>query len=272
MTTSLRTRYWSSLTSEEFSRLDRSRLIAVLPVGATEQHGPHLPMSTDTATIDGMVRACLPHLPDDLPVLFLPAVPYGKSNEHSRYPGTLTVSASTLIALWMEIGACVAKAGVRKLVLFNSHGGQMGVMDIVGRDLREAHDMMVVSANWYTLGLPDGLFTAREGRHGVHAGDLESSIMLQLTPGDVQSDRFENFHSMTEDLAAENRFLSITPTGKLGWQMHDINPSGAAGDATLATAEKGAAVLDHVGRRFVELLQEVDRFPIERLANQPAWK
>jgi len=268
----LPSRFWSDLTSEAFSRLDRSRLIAVLPVGATEQHGPHLPMSTDTATIDGMVQATLPHLPDDLPALFLPTVAYGKSNEHSRYPGTLTVSARTLIALWTDIGASVARAGVRKLVLYNSHGGQMSVMDIVARDLREAHGMMVVAANWYTLGLPEGLFTAHEGRHGIHAGDLESSVMLQLAPGFVRPDQFRNFRSLTEDLAEENKYLSITPSGKLGWQMHDINPMGAAGDATRATAGKGAAVLDHVGRRFVELLQEVDRFPLSRLANEPAWR
>jgi len=267
----LPSRFWSDLTSEAFSRLDRSRLIAVLPVGATEQHGPHLPMSTDTATIDGMVQATLPHLPDDLPALFLPTVAYGKSNEHSRYPGTLTVSAATLIALWKDIGACVAKAGVRKLVLFNSHGGQMAVMDIVARDLREEQDMMVVAANWYTLGLPEGLFSAHEGKHGIHAGDLESSVMLHLTPDHVRPERFQNFSSMTEDLARENKFLSITPSGKLGWQMHDINPNGAAGDATLASAAKGAAVMDHVGRRFAELLGEIDRFPLERLANQPAW-
>ena len=267
-----RSRFWADLTSEEFSRLDRSRLIAVLPVGATEQHGPHLPMSTDTATIDGMVQATLPHLSADLPVLFLPTVAYGKSNEHSRYPGTLTVSASTLIALWMEIGACVARAGVRKLVLYNSHGGQMSVMDIVARDLREEHDMMVVAANWYTLGLPEGLFTAHEGKHGIHAGDLESSVMLHLTPDYVRRDQFRNFSSLTEQMAEENKFLSITPSGTLGWQMPDIHPAGAAGDATRATAEKGAAVLDPVGRRFVELLHEIDRFPIERLANVPAWK
>jgi len=157
-------------------------------------------------------------------------------------------------------------------VLYNSHGGQMSVMDIVARDLREEHGMMVVAANWYTLGLPEGLFTAHEGRHGIHAGDLESSVMLHLTPDHVRRDRFQNFSSMTEQLAAENKLLSITPSGKLGWQMHDINPSGAAGDATRATAEKGAAVLDHVGRRFVDLLQEIDRFPLSRLANEPAWK
>src|SRR5690606_20146997 len=137
-------RFWSDLTSEEFSRLDRERLIAVLPVGATEQHGPHLPMSTDTATIDGMVRATLPHLPDDLPVLFLPTVAYGTRNEHSRYPGTSTVSAATLIALWPDIGACVARAGARMQVAYTRHGGQMSVTYLVARDLREAYGMMVV--------------------------------------------------------------------------------------------------------------------------------
>lgn len=265
-------RYWSDWTSEAFSRLDRSRLIAVLPVGATEQHGPHLPMSTDTATIDGMVQAAIRHLPPELPALFLPTVAYGKSNEHSRYPGTLTVSAATLIALWSEIGACVAAAGVRKLVLFNSHGGQMSVMDIVARDLREKYSMMTVAANWYTLGLPSGLFEEHEMKHGIHAGDLESSIMLKLTPDHVLSEKFRNFPSLTEQLAKEGRFLSISPSGKLGWQTQDINPDGAAGDATRATADKGEAVLDHVGQRFVELLHEIDRFPIERLDNAPAWQ
>jgi creatinine amidohydrolase len=132
--------------------------------------------------------------------------------------------------------------------------------------------MMVVAAHWFTLGLPEGLFSAHEERHGIHAGELESSVMLQLAPEHVRREHFRNFRSLTEDLAQENSFLSITPSGKLGWQMHDINPAGAAGDATRATADKGAAVLDHVGRRFVQLLQEVDRFPIERLANTPAWQ
>ena len=267
-----RSRYWSDWTSEAFSRLDRSRLIAVLPVGATEQHGPHLPMSTDTAIIDGMVQAAIRHMPDELPALFLPTVAYGKSNEHSRYPGTLTVSAATLIALWSEIGACVAAAGVRKLVLFNSHGGQMSVMDIVARDLREKHSMMTVASNWYTLGVPQALFDDHEMKHGIHAGDLESSIMLKLTPDHVRRENFKNFPSLTEQLAQEGSFLSIGPSGKLGWQTQDINPEGAAGNATLATASKGEAALDFVGRRFVELLQEVDRFPIKRLANQPAWQ
>ena len=265
-------RLWSDYTSEAFSRLDRDRMIAVLPVGATEQHGPHLPMSTDTATIDGVVAATITKLPDALPVLFLPTVAYGKSNEHSRYPGTLTVSAATLTSLWMEIGACVAASGVRKFVMFNSHGGQMSVMDIVARDLRERHDLMAVAANWYTLGLPNGMFDEREMKHGIHAGDLESSIMMALAPAHVRMDKARDFSSLTETMARENRSLSITPSGKLGWQIQDLNPAGAAGNAAIASADKGLAVVDHVSSRFVELLQEIDRFDLARLANKPAWQ
>lgn len=268
----LTSRFWADYTSEAFSRLARDELIAVLPVGATEQHGPHLPMSTDSATIDAIVAATLPKLPDALPVLFLPTCAYGKSNEHSRYPGTLTVSAATLIALWMEIGACVAAAGVRKFVLFNSHGGQMAAMDIVVRDLRERHGLMAVAAHWFTLGLPEAMFDERELRHGIHAGDLETSVMMALAPEHVRADRALDFASMTEAMARENRFLSITPSGKLGWQMHDLNPQGAAGDASRATADKGRAVVDHVSSRFVELLDEIDRFDLARLGNEPAWK
>ena len=267
----LHSRYWSDHTSEGIAKLAKQGLIAVLPVAATEQHGPHLPISTDTATIDGVVRATLPKLPPDLPALFLPTCAYGKSNEHSRYPGTLTLSATTLIALWMDLGASVARSGVKKLVLFNSHGGQMSVMDIVTRDLREQHGLMVVAANWYTLGLPAQMFDAREMKHGIHAGDLETSVMMALAPQDVRTERRQDFASLTETLERENRFLSITPSGKIGWQTQDLNPLGACGDATKASADKGHAVLDFVSSRFVELLQEVQRYDLQRLSNAPAW-
>jgi creatinine amidohydrolase len=264
--------YWAHLTSRDFAALDRAGLIAVLPVGAIEQHGPHLPMSTDTATIDAMVAATAARLPADLPVLFMPATPYGKSNEHSRYPGTLTLSAQTLISIWMELGACVARAGIKKLVLFNSHGGQMSVMDIVARDLREQHGLMVVAANWFTLGLPAGLFSEREQRHGIHGGDLETSVMQALVPQYVKRDQARDFASLTETLARDNRYLGLTASGKLGWQTHDLNPEGAAGEAHLATPEKGRIVIDFVAERFIELLREVQRFDLAHLAHEPAWR
>lgn len=270
--TPLPSRWWSDYTSAALAQLPRERLIAVMPVAATEQHGPHMPIGTDHYTIDGVIGAALPRLPAALPALFLPTLAFGKSNEHSRYPGTITLSAATLMQVWMEIGESVARAGVRKFVLFNSHGGQMNAMDIVVRDLRERFGLMAVSAHWYTLGLPAGLFSEHELRHGIHAGDLETSVMLALRPGCVNMAQARRFGSLTETLAAENRFLSITPSGKLGWQTQDLNPEGACGDATQATAAKGQAVLEHVGQRLVELLQEVDRFDLARLANVPAWR
>ena len=153
----LASHFWSDLTSRQFSQLaaspDVDQVVAVLPVAATEQHGPHLPVSVDTTLVDGVIAAALPHLKDTLPVLFMPTQQVGKSNEHIRFPGTLTLSAQTLISVWMELGACVARAGLKKLVLLNSHGGQVSVMDIVARDLRSAHDLIVYSTNWYTLPL-----------------------------------------------------------------------------------------------------------------------
>lgn len=264
-------RYWSDHTSPVIAELARQGLIAVMPVAATEQHGPHLPISTDTAIVDGVIAATVPKMPADLPALFLPTAPFGKSNEHARYPGTVTLSATTLISLWMDMGASLARSGVRKLVIFNSHGGQMSVMDIVTRDLREQHGILVVAANWFTLGLPPGLFDTREQVHGIHAGDIETSVMMALVPQFVRNQHLQDFRSLTETLEVENRYLSIQPRGKVGWQTQDLNPQGAAGDATRATPERGRQVLDFVSSRFVELLQEVARYDLRRLDNPPAW-
>ncbi len=270
--TAWHSRHWADHTSEQLAQLPRERLIAVLPIAATEQHGPHLPLATDFAIADGLVAATIAKLPDTLPVLFLPTLPFGKSNEHARYPGTLTLSAHTLIELWMEVAAGVVRSGVRKFVFFNTHGGQMNLMDVVTRDLREKHGVMVVATNWTALGLPPGMFDDHELRHGIHGGDLETSVMLALAPQHVRMDRAQRFGSLTEQLAEGHRFLSITSTGKLGWQTQDLNPLGACGDASRASADKGRAVIDHVSDRFVELLHEVDRFDPARLANAPAWR
>ncbi|MBC7702674.1 MAG: creatininase family protein, partial [Rhodoferax sp.] len=201
--------FWADLTTRHFAQLAASpvidRVVAVLPVAATEQHGPHLPVSVDTTLVDGVITAAVPHLAADAPVLFLPTQQVGKSNEHIRFPGTLSLSAQTVISIWMELGACVARAGIRKLVLFNSHGGQVSLMDIVARDLRTEHDLIVYSSNWYSLPLGDavtGLFSAHEHRFGVHAGDMETSMMLALREQYVDMKRAQNFSNSSEERAA----------------------------------------------------------------------
>jgi creatinine amidohydrolase len=264
-------RYWAEFTSEDFATFDVGRMIAVLPVAAIEAHGPHLPLETDTTINEAVVAAAIPKLPKDLLVGFLPTQRVGKSNEHARYPGTLTFTVETLIRVWMEIGGCVAASGVRKLLLLNSHGGQISVMDIVGRDLRAKYGMLVVSANTFTLGLPEGMFAADELLHGIHGGDKETSMMLALRPDLVKMEKAQHFHSLTETMVRDFKYLSLAPKGKVAWQSHDLNPLGAAGDATIATAEKGRKVVDYVSDRLVELLVEIDRAPLSWFDNEPAW-
>jgi creatinine amidohydrolase len=260
-------RHWADYTARDFAALPRDRLIAVLPVGAIEQHGPHLPLRVDQAILDGILAATLPLIPEDLPAVILPTLPVGKSDEHAAFPGTLTFSAATLMAMWSEIGDSVARAGVRKLVVLNSHGGQIAPMDIVARDLRLRHKMLVVAANWFAMGLPPGLFTPEEERFGIHAGDMETSVMRALHPDLVQMDHARDFRPLVADLGTKH--LGLTPAGKLAWAAQDLHPAGACGNASLATAEKGQQVIDHAARQIVALLQEVDRMPLDHLDRAP---
>ena len=264
-------RFWSDLGTRDFAQLDTARAIAVLPVAATEQHGPHLPLSVDTDLANGVVAAALPHLPAELPVLFLPTQAVGLSPEHQRFPGTLSLSAHTVISLWTEIGESVARAGIRKLVLLNAHGGQVGVLDIVARDLRARLDMLVYSVNWFNLPLGaevEGQFSAEEHRFGIHAGQIETAMMLALKPERVAMAQAQHFTSASQQRAQKFPILGNGKSAKLGWQMQDYNPAGAVGNAAAATAEQGRAVLDAAGRALAQLLAEIDRLPGDTLTNR----
>lgn len=264
-------RYWSDYSSEEFSRLDRAGLVAVLPVGATEQHGPHLPLRVDAAIVEGIVAATIERLPETSRAIFLPVQPVGKSNEHLRYPGTLTLSAQTLLAVWTEIGDCVAASGVRKLVFLNGHGGQISIMDTVVRELRVRHGMLTFSVNCFGQGAPEGVYDADELRYGIHAGDMETSVMLALHPGLVDMSKARDFRTLYETFDKEFHHISLAGGAKPGWQIQDMNPHGAAGNAAAATVEKGRLTIAHAADRLVELLAEVERAPLSWLQNDPAW-
>ncbi len=271
-------RYWSDLSTADFASLDRARAIAVLPVAATEQHGPHLPLSVDTDIVNGVVAAALPHIAPDLPALFLPTQAVGFSPEHTRFAGTLTLKAETLMRVWTEIGECVAASGVRKLVLFNSHGGQVGALDLVARDLRARLGLLVYSVNWFHLPLLDAQgqdvnarFSAEEHRFGIHAGDVETSLMLALRPGQVRMERAGYFRSSSQDRAERFATLGNGKSAKLGWMMQDYNPEGAVGHAAAATAEKGQALLDAAGRALARLLAEIDQLPPDTLTDKTAF-
>ena len=265
-------RFWADLTTRDFARLDPAAAVAVLPVGATEQHGPHLPLSVDQSLVDGVIGAALPHLPAQLPVLVLPTQQVGYSPEHSRFPGTLTLSCATVIATWVELGECVARTGLKKLLLLNSHGGQVSLMDIAARELRTRCNLIVYSCSWWNLPLGDavnGLFSAGEHRFGIHAGEIETSMMLALHPERVDMAQARDFTSSSQDRAARYPILGNGTSAKLGWQMQDYNADGAAGNAAAATADKGRAVLDAAGRQLALLLQELSALPLATLVDRP---
>lgn len=264
-------RFWSRLTTREFAGLDAAVTVAVLPLGATEQHGPHLPLGVDTVLADGIVAAALPWLPAALPVLFLPTQQVGLSPEHARFPGTLSHTAETVIRMWKEIGAGVARAGVKKLVLFNAHGGHVGAMDIVARELRAELGLIVYSVSWFNLPLGDAgaQFSAHEHRFGVHAGEIETSMMLALDPGSVRMERAQDFSSTSEGRAGEYAILGNGKSAKLGWAMEDYNAQGAAGNAAAATAHSGQAVIDAAAQQLALLLAEVSRLPLDTANTGP---
>jgi creatinine amidohydrolase len=276
-------RYWADLTTADFAGRQAdgtlARTIAVLPVAATEQHGPHLPLSVDTALVDGVVTAALPHLAPELAVLFLPTQAVGLSPEHAAFPGTLTLRAETVLRLWTDIGESVAASGVKKLLLLNSHGGQVSVMDMVARDLRARLGLLVYSVSWFNLPLLDAqgrdvnaLFGTDEHRFGIHAGDIETSMMLALDPVHVDMAKAQNFSSSAQDRSQAYDILGNGKSAKLGWQMQDYNPAGAVGNAACASAEKGQAVLAAAGRALARLLAELERLPLSTLVAAPDFR
>lgn len=268
-------RFWAQASAHDFASAQGNGLaaatVAVLPVGAVEQHGPHLPLSVDASLIDGVINAALPQLPAELPVLFLPPQNIGFSVEHTHYAGTLSLQPATLIALWTELGACVARAGIKKLLLLNGHGGQVSVMDIVARELRMQHGLLVYSASWF--GLVDDAanqqFCAHEHRFGIHGGEVETSMMLHLAPETVHMERAQNFASTSEVRAGKYHFIGNGRSAKLGWAIEDYNPAGAVGNAAAATAERGAKVVQSAAKSLVALLGEIHDLPLSTVENKP---
>jgi creatinine amidohydrolase len=262
-------REWSEMTWADFTAPDRGRWIAVLPLAATEQHGPHLPLGVDSFIAEAYLDRVRALVPADLPVSFLPLQRIGQSDEHVAYPGTLTLSAATVIRAWTEIGESVARAGVRKLVLVTSHGGNVSAMEIVARDLRVRLGMLVVTVGWHRFGYPDGTFDAEERRHGIHGGDIETSLMLAGRGDTVRMDRAPSEPPSTVAMAQEFKWLGAFRPAGFGWMTQDLAVSGAVGDAARATPQKGEAALAHGAKGFVDLLREVDRFDLARLNDGP---
>ncbi|WP_455556520.1 creatininase family protein [Comamonas sp.] len=269
-------RRWAQVSARDFALAQRSGLaaqtVAVLPVGAVEQHGPHLPLSVDTTLVEGIVDVALPQVPASVPVLVLPTQSIGLSLEHQDYAGTLSLSPATLLAVWTELGACVARAGIRKLLIFNAHGGNVSSMDIVARQLRMQCGLLVYHSSWFNLPQPAGVneaFSAHEHRFGVHGGETETSMMLHLDPDHVHMAHARNFASTSEQRAQRFSVLGNGKSAKLGWAMQDYNPQGAAGNAAAADAQRGQALVAGAASSLARLLDEMHALPADTVGAQP---
>ena len=258
----LASRLWTELTAADIESVDMADVIAVLPVAAVEQHGPHLPLGTDAFIMDGYLDRVRARLPPSVPVVFLPVQRCGCSVEHQDFKGTLSLSARTALSAWSELAVAVARTGCRKLVIVNSHGGNSGLIDILAHELRATSALFVVMAAWQRFGYPDGLFSERERIHGIHGGEIETSLMLSFRPDLVRRDRIMDFVPTSVAMERDFTWLRVgRPTG-FGWMAQDLSLAGAAGDASAATAEKGEACADYGATAFIELLQDVEAFDL----------
>jgi creatinine amidohydrolase len=264
-------RDWMEMTWQDLAAAGEatSRWIAVLPLAAVEQHGPHLPLGVDSFIAEAYLSRVFQTLPADLPATFLPLQRIGVSVEHLDYPGTLSLSAATAIAAWTQIGESLARSGLRKLVLVTSHGGNVSAMELAARDLRARLHVLAVAVGWHRFGYPQETFSSEEKRHGIHGGDVETSLMLAARPDSVSMDKAKHAAPASLDMAREFKWLGASRPAGFAWMTQDLHASGALGDATLATAAKGEAALEHGARAFVELLQEIDRFDPARLKEGP---
>jgi len=255
---------WAAFRAPEFAGLDPMRTIALLPTAAVEQHGPHLPVGTDMLIAQGMLaetRRQWLALPDAPDLRILPVQAVGKSNEHLWAAGTLTLSAEAALQAWLEIGLSVARAGVRKIVIVNSHGGNLDLVSILSRELRVRAGMLAVKCQWTGFGHPEGMYPPSELAYGIHGGDVETSLMLHFNPETVDMAAARDFRSTAEGAA-------IPPTGALsyGWISSDLNPAGVVGNAAVASAEKGRLTAEHQARGLVGLLQQVAAHPMTGFA------
>lgn len=255
------TRHLAHMTSPEVAALDKQHGVVVLPIGAIEQHGPHLPLITDTLIATHALDATLAQLPEEVPVWALPPQSYGKSNEHINFAGTMTLSAETLTAVLQDIAASVARAGFRRLAFLNGHGGNVGLLNMVARDIRVATGLMVFCLHGIQYGKPPFEMSEQEWRFGLHAGETETSLILAMAPELV---KMELAPTSYPDFPEADTDLFFFGSASVAWLADDWSETGVFGDGTLGTAEKGDALLQAAITNLTKLLTLISRFEVAR--------
>ncbi len=259
-------RRWAAMTTTEAARLADLDPVVVLPVAAIEQHGPHLPLSTDLDIGVGVLEHALARLAAGVAVRVLPAIPVGASLEHTRFAGTLSVDSELLANVVHAVGLGVAKASVKRLVVFNSHGGNRCAIERAALRLRHDCGMLVVMASYFDFPRPpDSGLPEVEWRHGLHGGAVETSMMLHLKPDLVRMTAFGRHASFAGELEGTMRHLGADTFVAFAWLAGDLHPSGATGDATLATAEIGRRLVEHFGGVLAAVIEDARVFPLDRL-------
>jgi creatinine amidohydrolase len=237
------------------------RSIFIQPLGAIEQHGPHLPLSTDSVVATAVAEAAVDQYGDEVDAWLLPTLEYTKSNEHAWSPGTIWLSVTTLLAVLDDIARCVATTPAKRLVFLNGHGGNSALASVANREIRLKHGLMTFLAH---PGVPPdqgGVSPASELGMGVHGGTDETSIMLHLAPELV---RMELAERRVPEKIALNQYVRFGGRVSFGWLSNDFFPDGYIGDPTPATAELGATLFQGAVRGFGEALREIAAFDFGR--------
>ena len=253
------TRHLAHLPWPDIAALDKQHGVVILPVGAVEQHGPHLPTITDALLVTGVLAATLDALPEHVAAWALPPLNYGKSNEHDHFPGTISLSASTLSTVLHDIADSVARAGFRRLAFFNGHGGNNVILEAAARDIRAATGLMTFCLQPALYVDPPFAISDDERRFGFHAGELETSLVLAIQPELVDMARAVRHIARFPNTGTPLNYFGAASTA---WLSHDWSESGVFGDATLGTAEKGEAMLAHASRKLAALIEAISTFEV----------
>lgn len=241
--------------------------VAVLPVGAVEQHGPHLPLITDALVAEAASAAAVDRYGEELDLWLLPTLSYGRSVEHEWSPGTLSLSTGTFAAVLADLGRSVATSGIRRLVLVNGHGGNSSEIQTMLRDLRRAHGLMTFAVNAFPPPEEDP-FAGTEQGQGIHGGAGETSLMLHLRPDLVDLDAAAT--RLPRGLN-DNKHVRFGGSVGFGWLSDDFGPDGYLGDPTQATADIGRRAFAAMTAQLGEQLAEIASFDFTHHRAGPAF-